>query len=123
MDAPISVSGAGGEMVATPFRQIHGRIDSLGYRIGDVAYSSDISALPTESEVMVSGLDVWIIDALRRDPHPTHFHLAKALEMIERFKPKQAALTNLHIDMDYQTLCDELPAHIRPAYDGMVIEA
>ena len=123
MDAPITVSGAGGEMVATPFRQIHGRIDSLGYRIGDVAYSSDISALPAESEDTVRGLDVWIIDALRRDPHPTHFHLAKSLEMIERFKPKQAVLTNLHIDMDYQTLCDELPAHIRPAYDGMVIEA
>ena len=71
---------------------------------------------------MVSGLDIWIVDALRRDPHPTHFHLEKTLEMIERFQPKQAVLTNLHIDMDYETLCSELPSHIRPAYDGMVVE-
>jgi phosphoribosyl 1,2-cyclic phosphate phosphodiesterase len=71
---------------------------------------------------MVSGLDIWIVDALRRDPHPTHFHLEKTLEMIEKFQPKQAVLTNLHIDMDYETLCSELPSHIRPAYDGMVVE-
>jgi phosphoribosyl 1,2-cyclic phosphate phosphodiesterase len=121
-DAPIALTGAGGDLTAQPFRQIHGRIDSLGFRIGDVAYSSDISALPSESDDMVSGLDIWIVDALRRDPHPTHFHLEKTLEMIEKFQPKQAVLTNLHIDMDYETLCSELPSHIRPAYDGMVVE-
>jgi phosphoribosyl 1,2-cyclic phosphate phosphodiesterase len=119
--APIVVNGDGAALTAMPFRQIHGSIDSLGYRIGNVAYSSDISDLPEESAAAVENLDCWIIDALRRDPHPTHLHLDKTLELIERFKPKQAVLTNLHIDMDYQSLCDELPPHIRPAYDGMEI--
>lgn len=118
---PITISGEGGDITATPFRQIHGQIDSLGFRIGDVAYSSDISDLPEESFDAVSGLDCWIIDALRRDPHPTHFHLDKTLEMIAKFKPKQAVLTNLHVDLDYQTLLTELPQNVRPAYDGMTI--
>ena len=115
----IKTAGAGGDIIATPFRQIHGSIDSLGFRIGNVAYSSDISELPEESFDAVSGLDCWIIDALRRDPHPTHFHLAKALEMIDRFKPQQAILTNLHVDLDYETLLSELPPNVIPAYDGI----
>jgi phosphoribosyl 1,2-cyclic phosphate phosphodiesterase len=118
---PIVIAGPGGAMTATPFRQVHGRIDSLGFRIGDVAYSSDISDLPEESESFVQNLDCWIVDALRRDPHPTHFHLEKTLQLIETFQPKRAILTNLHIDLDYETLCKELPPHIRPAYDGMTI--
>ena len=117
----ISISGEGGDIIATPFKQIHGSITSLGYRIGNLAYSSDISELPEESFDAVSGLDCWIVDALRRAPHPTHFHLEKTLTMIETFKPKQAILTNLHVDLDYETLCKELPPHIRPAYDGMEI--
>ena len=116
---PIEISGAGGIILARPFRQIHGKIDSIGYRIGDVVYSSDISDIPKESENMLMGLDVWIVDALRRDPHPTHFHLAKTLQKIEYFKPKKAILTNLHIDMDYETLRQELPENVVPAYDGM----
>lgn len=115
----IKISGAGGDIVVTPFRQIHGSIDSLGFRIGNVAYSSDISELPEESFDAVSGLECWIIDALRRDPHPTHFHLEKALEMIDRFKPQQAILTNLHVDLDYATLLEELPSNIVPAHDGL----
>ena len=115
----IKTAGAGGDIIATPFRQIHGSIDSLGFRIGDVAYSSDISELPEESFDAISRLDCWIVDALRRDPHPTHFHLEKALEMIDRFKPQQAILTNLHIDLDYATLLEELPSNIVPAYDGL----
>ena len=107
--------------MATPFRQIHGSIDSLGFRIGDVAYSSDISDLPEESFAALDGLDCWIVDALRREPHPTHFHLDKTLELIETLKPKRAILTNLHIDLDYETLCKELPKHVRPAYDGMTV--
>ena len=118
---PIVVDGPAGSLTAIPFRQIHGRIDALGFRIGDVAYSSDISDLPEESASFVQNLDCWIVDALRRDPHPTHFHLEKTLQHIERFKPRRAILTNLHIDLDYETLCKELPPHIRPAYDGMVV--
>jgi len=102
---PIRIAGEGGGITATPFRQIHGSIDSLGFRIGDVAYSSDISDLPEESFADLEGLDCWIVDALRREPHPTHFHLDKTLELIETLKPKRAILTNLHIDLDYETLC------------------
>ena len=115
----ITVTGEGGTIAAMPFRQIHGTIDSLGFRFGNTAYSSDISELPEESYAMLEGLDCWIIDALRRDPHPTHFHLDKALAEIERFKPKQAILTNLHIDMDYRQLCNELPKNVIPAFDGL----
>ena len=109
----------GAHFPPSPFRQIHGRIDSLGFRIGNVAYSSDISDLPEESEERLRDLDVWVVDALRRTPHPTHFHLEKTLKMIEKIKPRRAILTNLHIDMDYQTLVGELPENVCPAYDGM----
>lgn len=115
----ITVKGEGGDIVATPFRQIHGQIDSVGFRIGSVAYSSDISDLPEESYDAVSHLDCWIVDALRRTPHPTHFHLDKTLELIDRFKPKKAILTNLHVDLDYETLRKELPDGVEPAYDGI----
>jgi phosphoribosyl 1,2-cyclic phosphate phosphodiesterase len=120
---PIRIAGEGGGITATPFRQIHGSIDSLGFRIGDVAYSSDISDLPEESFADLEGLDCWIVDALRREPHPTHFHLDKTLELIETLKPKRAILTNLHIDLDYETLCKTLPKGVMPAYDGMVFSA
>lgn len=116
---PISIVGGGGEITAKPFRQIHGNIDSLGFRIGNLAYSSDISELPDESVELLEGVECWVVDALRRAPHPTHFHLDKTLSMIEKLRIPKAVLTNLHIDMDYETLCAELPLHIRPAYDGM----
>lgn len=116
----INVQGAGGAVKAMPFRQIHGNIDSLGFRFGNIAYSSDISEIPDESNLILEGLDVWVIDALRRDPHPTHFHLDKALSEIERFKPKRAILTNMHVDLDYHQLCNELPDNVIPAFDGLV---
>lgn len=115
----INVSGAGGTISAMPFRQIHGNIDSLGFRFCDVAYSSDISEIPKESNIMLEGLECWVIDALRHDPHPTHFHLDRALAEIERFKPKKAILTNLHVDLDYRDLCNILPENVVPAFDGL----
>jgi phosphoribosyl 1,2-cyclic phosphate phosphodiesterase len=66
----------------------------------------------------LGGLDIWIVDALRMTPHPTHAHLALTLEWIERFRPKRAILTNMHIDMDYATLARTLPAGVEPGYDG-----
>ena len=118
----IEVLGDGGVITATPFRQIHGRIDSLGFRFGNVAYSSDISEIPEESFPLLENLDCWVVDALRRDPHPTHFHLEKTLTEIEKFKPKRAILTNLHVDMDYARLCSELPKNVIPAHDGLEFE-
>ncbi len=86
------------------------------------AYSPDVSGLYAEAERLLQGLDVWIVDALRPRPHPSHFSLAEALEWIERLRPKRAILTHMHVDLDYETLRRELPANVEPAFDGMVIE-
>ncbi len=118
----VTIDGAGGPVAALPVRQFHGEIDALGFRIAGVGYSSDIIGLPDESLAALSDLDVWIVDALRRTPHPSHFSLDDALDWIERMKPKRAILTNLHVDLDYRTLCEELPAGIEPAFDGLSFE-
>ncbi|MGE3710486.1 MAG: MBL fold metallo-hydrolase [Hyphomicrobiaceae bacterium] len=118
----IGVEGEGGIVEVTPILQQHGDIASLGFRVGNVAYSPDISDLPPSSVPLLEGLDVWIVDALRYMPHPSHFTVGQALEWIERLKPKRAILTHLHIDLDYETLKRELPAHVEPAYDGMTID-
>ena len=119
---PVTIEGEGGAIAVLPFRQEHGDILSLGFRFGGLAYSCDLSALHAESIKALAGLDVWIVDALRYRPHPSHFSLADALTWIERLKPKRAVLTNLHSDLDYETLRKELPAHVEPAYDGMRLE-
>ena len=116
---PVRVAGAGGPIEALPLRQEHGDIESLGFRFGNVAYSCDLKTLPPESAAALGGLDVWIVDALRRTPHPSHFSLTDALEWIERLAPRRAILTNMHSDLDYETLRAELPPHVEPAYDGM----
>lgn len=118
----IEVSGAGGPLVFEPIPVAHGGITALGFRVADVAYVPDVSGISKASTRRLMGLRLWILDALRRDPHPTHFHLARSLEWIEKLTPDQAILTNLHNDLDYATLCAELPAHIRPAYDGLVLD-
>ena len=116
---PVTVEGQGGPIEALPVLQEHGDIPCLGFRFGNVAYSCDIKALPPESLPAMAGLDVWIVDALRRAPHPSHLNLEEALEWIARVRPKRAILTNLHSDLDYETLRAELPPNVEPAYDGM----
>jgi phosphoribosyl 1,2-cyclic phosphate phosphodiesterase len=115
------IGGAGGQLQIRPFKLHHGEIDALGLRVGRVAYTPDVSAIPEAALDELRELDVWIIDALRVTPHPSHFHLAQALEWIGRLKPRRAVLTNLHTDLDYRTLERELPAHVVPAHDGMVV--
>jgi phosphoribosyl 1,2-cyclic phosphate phosphodiesterase len=117
----VSIAGAGGPIDVLPVLQGHGDIPSLGFRFGGLAYSCDINGLPDESLGALAGLDVWIVDALREAPHPSHFSLSDALAWIERFKPKRAILTNLHSDLDYAVLRAKLPANVEPAYDGMQI--
>ncbi len=117
----ITVSGAGGDIVLRPFEVEHGNIEALGFRIGDVAYLPDVSMIPDVVWPMLDELDCWIVDALRRDPHPTHSHLANTLEWIARVAPKRAILTNMHNDLDYATVAAETPEHIQPAYDGMTL--
>jgi len=122
IDGPFTITGAGGAITLTPFEVDHGSLDVLGFRIGDLAYLPDVVAIPETAWPTLQGLEVWVLDALRRKPHPTHAHLALALEWIARAAPARAVLTNMHIDLDYATLEAELPPHIRPAHDGMVIE-
>ena len=122
-EVAIATNGAGGSISGLPFIVNHGNIDALGFRIGNVAYTPDVNDIPADSMEALEGLDVWIVDALRRTPHPSHFSLPETLSWIERIKPKRAILTNMHIDLDYDTLITELPAHIQPAYDGMTITA
>jgi phosphoribosyl 1,2-cyclic phosphate phosphodiesterase len=100
----------------------HGNIRALGFRVGGMAYTPDVSDIPDSSVAALQGLDVWIVDALRPKPHPSHFSLKETLTWIERVKPKRAILTNMHIDLDYATLKAELPNNIEPAFDGMTID-
>ncbi len=116
---PVVIQGEGGAITALPFLQEHGDIHSLGFRFGKLAYSADVSGLPPESTAALAGLDVWIVDALRYRPHPSHFSLDDALGWIERLKPRRAILTNLHADLDYEVLRGKLPVHVVPAFDGM----
>lgn len=122
IDGPVTISGAGGDVVLHPFLADHGGMDALGFRVGGLAYLPDAVSIPDAGWAMLDGLEVWIVDALRRKPHPTHAHLALTLDWIARAAPARAVLTNMHIDLDYQTIDAETPDHITPAFDGMVIE-
>ncbi len=117
----IEITGEGGSINFLPFLLQHGPVPALGFRINNVAYTPDVNAIPEHSLQVLRNLDVWIVDALRIPPHPTHFCLDETLHWIEQLKPNRAVLTNMHTDMDYATLCKQLPDHIRPAYDGMKI--
>lgn len=119
---PVTIAGAGGPITVLPVLQVHGDIHSLGFRFGGLGYSCDINGLPEESVAAFAGLEVWIVDALRYTPHPSHFSLDDALGWIARVKPKRAILTNLHSDLDYEALRAKLPAGIEPAYDGLRAE-
>ena len=115
----VVIEGAGGAITLTPFKVGHGSIDALGFRIKGLAYLPDVAEIYDAAWPVLGNLDVWVLDALRRDPHPTHAHLAQSLEWIDRVKPNRAVLTNMHIDLDYETLRAELPDHIEPAFDGL----
>jgi phosphoribosyl 1,2-cyclic phosphate phosphodiesterase len=116
---PVEIGGPGGTVTALPFDMEHGPTRALGFRFDNVAYASDVSALPPESVDRLFGLDILIVDALRYTPHPTHFSVAEALSLIEQVKPRRAVLTNMHSDIDYETLRRELPDGVVPAFDGM----
>jgi phosphoribosyl 1,2-cyclic phosphate phosphodiesterase len=118
----MGASGPGPGIEVLPFWQGHGTTRSLGFRFGGLAYSSDVSALDEAAFAALKGVECWIVDALRHTPHPTHANVKTALSWIARVKPKRAILTNLHIDLDYETLKAELPEGVEPAYDGMVVE-
>ncbi|MER2519109.1 MAG: MBL fold metallo-hydrolase [Bdellovibrionales bacterium] len=105
-----------------PFAQKHGPIQSLGFRFGAFAYSTDVSELGEAAFAVLEGVRYWVVDAVRREPHPTHTHLARTLDWIARVRPERAWLTHMNETMDYQALLKELPSHVQPAHDGLVIE-
>lgn len=119
INGEVTVEGAGGSITLTPFEVSHGSVNALGFRIGDVAYLPDVAQIPDDVWPQLEGLSCWIVDALRRAPHPTHAHLARTLEWIARMKPDRAVLTNMHIDLDYEQIMAETPDHVEPAYDGL----
>jgi phosphoribosyl 1,2-cyclic phosphate phosphodiesterase len=118
----VAVEGQGGTIDVLPILQDHGDIPSLGFRFGNVAYSADIKSLPAESVAAMAGLDVWIVDALRKVPHPSHMNLEEALAWIARVKPKRAILTNLHAELDFEKLRAQVPPGVEPAYDRLSFE-
>jgi phosphoribosyl 1,2-cyclic phosphate phosphodiesterase len=114
-----SIDGQGGEVRLTAFDLQHGNIPALGFRVGDAAYTPDVSDIPRESWQALENLDLWVIDGLRYAPHPSHFSVNDALSWIDRFKPRRAVITNMHSDVDYEVLRLSLPENVVPAYDGM----
>lgn len=114
-----------GGLTIAGFRQNHGDVDTTGFRIeagrAAIAYSTDVKHLPNESFAAVTGLDVWIVDSLRRHPHPTHSHLAQTLGWIDRHRPRRAILTHLDHSMDHATLTAALPQGVEPAHDGQTV--
>ena len=121
-DTSFAVEGPGGPIMFEPLVQQHGAIRSLGFRIGALAYCSDVSAIPEKTAARMNDLDVLIIDALQYREHPSHFSVAQATEFSRSVNPGRTVLTHMHTPLDYRALRAELPETIEPAYDGMAIE-
>lgn len=119
---PVVIDGRGGSISLLPLPQLHGDGANLGFRVSGIAYCPDVSGYPVATVPLLQGLDWLVIDALQYREHPSHFSLAQALEWIGRLKPGQAALTHMHIPLDYATVDAETPDNVHPGYDGMVIE-
>ena len=123
-DDRLEIEGAGGTLSVDVLELSHGPTPSLGFIFGDkIAYTPDVWDIPEESFKTLQGVDTWIMDALRYNDHPTHAHADKALSWLAKTKAKHGVFTNLHIDMDYHILKNELFGGVRPAYDGMDIRA
>ncbi|GIT90558.1 phosphoribosyl 1,2-cyclic phosphodiesterase [Jannaschia pagri] len=122
LDGPTTIEGAGGPLTLSPISVGHGDIDALGFRIGDLVYMPDVNTIPERAEWLLSGLKVWVLDALRRTGHPSHLSLSEALAWMEHMAPERGILTNMHVDLDWATVEAETPETITPAWDGMVIE-
>lgn len=116
------ISGDGGRIDITTFDVEHGSITCSAICVSNVLYTPDISGISKEIEKHIFGLDCWILDALRYATHPSHSHFEQSLQWIKKYKPNSAILTNMHIDLDYETLCQNTPKNVTPAYDGLQFE-
>ena len=128
IDRPFTVDGAGGGVRMTPFTVDHGGIPALGFRIAAddtgapaLVYLPDVLSIPEDAWPAIMDAEVFVCDALRRTPHPSHAHLALTLDWIARSRARRAVITNMHIDLDHDAVAAETPAHVDPAHDGMVI--
>jgi phosphoribosyl 1,2-cyclic phosphate phosphodiesterase len=110
------------ETTVIPFRQGHGRGESTGIRIGNFAYSPDVDVMPEEGFEVLDGVEIWIVDALRDRPHPSHAHLERTLGWIERVKPKRAYLTHMNHEVDHEVWSAKLPDGVEVGHDGLVID-
>ncbi len=115
----VEINGPGGSIAFTPFRVHHGTIDALGFRVGNVVYTPDLNGVPDESLPNLQNLDVWIVDALRRSRHPSHWSLSETVSWIEKINPGKALITNMHVDLDYQFVDKNTPENVTPCHDGL----
>ncbi len=122
INGEINIDGKAGKVLVHPLKVKHGDIDALGFKFSNVAYIPDVSEIYEETWQELIGLDVLVIDALRYKPHPNHANLEMALKWIEELKPKRAYLTNMHNDLDYETVDAETPENVKPCHDGLVID-
>ncbi len=97
----------------------HGRSDILGYRIGNLAYITDVSEIPEESMALLQNLDLLLLDCLRLSPHPTHINLEQNLSYIGRIKAKQSYLIHMTHELSYEALSGLLPDNVHVGYDGL----
>ena len=119
INGPFKIIGDGGSIDFKPFKVNHGEMDALGFRVGDMAYLPDVFDIPPTAWQQLNHLKLWIVDALRYTPHPSHAHVEKTLGWIGKVKPKHTVITNMHIDIDYAIFRSELPEGIEPAFDMM----
>jgi phosphoribosyl 1,2-cyclic phosphate phosphodiesterase len=118
IDGAFAIAG----IPVVPFEQDHGFGRTTGLRIGDIGYSTDVVEMDEAGFRSLEGVDVWIVDCLRYEAHPTHSHLAKTLGWIARVRPRRAVLTHMDVQLDYATLSRELPEGVEPGYDGLTID-
>ena len=121
IDGPFKIEGAGGPLSFVPLEVNHGNIDALGFRVDDIAYLPDVFEIPEHTWEKLMNLKLWVVDALRYEPHPSHSHLERTLEWIERAKPERSIITNMHVDLDFETLYEELPINVEPAFDMLSV--
>jgi phosphoribosyl 1,2-cyclic phosphate phosphodiesterase len=121
IDGPFKIEGAGGPLSFVPLEVNHGNIDALGFRVDDIAYLPDVFEIPEQTWAKLMNLKLWVVDALRYEPHPSHSHLERTLEWIKRAKPERSIITNMHVDLDFETLYEELPINVEPAFDMLSV--
>ena len=112
-----------GDVDINVFVQDHGYCKSMGFRFGSIAYSTDVVEMPEEAFKILDGIDTWIIGTLIDRPHPTHAHVDKALDWMQRARVRRGVLTHMGSSFDYEELKNKLPKNVEPAFDGMILEA